>query len=216
MIGSGEDRNALNTGEQTAASRRRQMRTDDKSDTHGSPFWSPTGIASPGGYDDDADIADLVVHAGLILSYKRASLADVYVASATFLPPSLICLADRKDNSSYSRLRALVAAEHVRPPGLTRLLRNELVFQEAVVDALGCETLILLMEMLHEIIEYATSRMGFHPVIRHLAEVKSHQEIIRLVQAGRGQSAAALVCARTKEIEGLIREYDATEGMTSP
>ena len=66
MIGSEEDRNALNTGEQTAASRRRQMRTDDKSDIHGSPFRSPTGIASSGGYDDAADIADLVVHADLI------------------------------------------------------------------------------------------------------------------------------------------------------
>lgn len=184
-------------------------------DAHGIPFQSVTGIASSGGDDDDADMADLALHAGLVLSYKRASLADIYVASATFMPPSLICLADRKDKSSYSRLRAIVAAEHVRPAGVTQLLRNELVFQEAVVDALGCETLIVLMEMLHEIIEYATSRMDpcSDPVIRRLAEVKSHHEIIRLVEAGRGQAAAALVRLRTNEIEGLIREYDTTEGL---
>ena len=206
------------------------MRTDDQPpsrdgdsaaggrDAHGILFRSLTGIGRPEGYDDDADMADLVLRAGLVLSYKRASLADVYVASAVLLPPSLIRLADRKDKSSYRTLRAIVAAEHARPAGLTGLLRNELAFQEAVVDALGCQTLIVLMDMLHGIIEYATSRMDPRsgPVIRHLAEVKSHQEIIRLVEAGRGQSAAALVCVRTKEVEGVIREYDTAAGMAQP
>ena len=206
------------------------MRTDDQPpgrdgdsaaggrDAHGILFRSLTGIGRPEGYDDDADMADLVLRAGLVLSYKRASLADVYVASAVLLPPSLIRLADRKDKSSYRTLRAIVAAEHARPAGLSGLLRNELAFQEAVVDALGCQTLIVLMDMLHGIIEYATSRMDPRsgPVVRHLAEVKSHQEIIRLVEAGRGQSAAALVCARTKEVEGVIREYDTAAGMAQP
>ena len=206
------------------------MRTDDQPpsrdgdsaaggrDAHGILFRSLTGIGRPEGYDDDADMADLVLRAGLVLSYKRASLADVYVASAVLLPPSLIRLADRKDKSSYLTLRAIVAAEHARPAGLTGLLRSELAFQEAVVDALGCQTLIVLMDMLHGIIEYATSRMDPRsgPVIRHLAEVKSHQEIIRLVEAGRGQSAAALVCVRTKEVEGVIREYDTAAGMAQP
>ena len=206
------------------------MRTDDQPpsrdgdsaaggrDAHGILFRSLTGIGRPEGYDDDADMADLVLHAGLVLSYKRASLADVYVASAVLLPPSLIRLADRKDKSSCRTLRAIVAAEHARPAGLTGLLRNELAFQEAVVDALGCQTLIVLMDMLHRIIENATSRMDPRsaPVIRHLAEVKSHQEIIRLVEAGRGQSAAALVGARTKDVEGVIREYDTAAGMAQP
>ena len=206
------------------------MRTDDQPpgrdgdsaaggrDAHGILFRSLTGIGRPEGYDDDADMADLVLRAGLVLSYKRASLADVYVASAVLLPPTLIRLADRKDKSSYRTLRAIAAAEHARPAGLTGLLRNELAFQEAVVDALGCQTLIVLMDMLHGIIEYATSRMDPRsgPVIRHLAEVKSHQEIIRLVEAGRGQSAAALVCVRTKDVEGVIREYDTAAGMAQP
>ena len=206
------------------------MRTDDQPpgrdgdsavggrDAHGILFRSLTGIGRPEGYDDDADMADLVLRAGLVLSYKRASLADVYVASAVLLPPTLIRLADRKDKSSYRTLRAIVAAEHARPAGLTGLLRNELAFQEAVVGALGCQTLIVLMDMLHGIIEYATSRMDPRsgPVIRHLAEVKSHQEIIRLVEAGRGQSAAALVCVRTKDVEGVIREYDTAAGMAQP
>lgn len=206
------------------------MRTDDQPprrdgdspaggrDAHGILFRSLTGIGRPEGYDDDADMADLVLRAGLVLSYKRASLADVYVASAVLLPPSLIRLADRKDKSSYRTLRAIVAAEHARPAGLTGLLRNEVAFQEAVVDALGCQTLIVLMDMLHGIIEYATSRMDPRsgPVIRHLAEVKSHHEIIRLVEAGRGQSAAALVSVRTKKVEGVIREYDTAPGMAQP
>ncbi|MET0994286.1 MAG: FCD domain-containing protein [Mycobacterium sp.] len=206
------------------------MRTDDQPprrdgdspaggrDAHGILFRSLTGIGRPEGYDDDADMADLVLRAGLVLSYKRASLADVYVASAVLLPPSLIRLADRKDKSSYRTLRAIVAAEHARPAGLTGLLRNEVAFQEAVVDALGCQTLIVLMDMLHGIIEYATSRTDPRsgPVIRHLAEVKSHQEIIRLVEAGRGQSAAALVSVRTKKVEGVIREYDTAPGMAQP
>ena len=206
------------------------MRTDDQPpgrdgdpaaggrDAHGILFRSLTGIGRPEGYVDDADMADLVLRAGLVLSYKRASLADVYVASAVLLPPSLIRLADRRDKSAYRTLRAIVAAEHARPAGLTGLLRNELAFQEAVVDALGCQTLIVLMDMLHGIIEYATSLMDPRsgPVIRHLAEVKSHHEIIRLIEAGRGQSAAALVGARTKDVEGVIREYDTAAGMAQP
>ena len=206
------------------------MRTDDQMprrdgdsaaggrDAHGILFRSLTGIGRPEGYDDDADMADLVLRAGLVLSYKRASLADVYVASAVLLPPSLIRLAERKDKSSYRTLRAIVAAEHARPAGLTGLLRNELAFQEAVVDALGCQTLIVLMDMLHGIIEYATSRMDPRsgPVIRHLTAVKSHHEIIRLIEAGRGQSAAALVSVRTKDLEGVIREYDTAAGMAQP
>lgn len=203
------------------------MRSDDipprrddlaaaRPDAYGIPIRSWSGIASSEGHDDDADSADLALYAGLILSYKRAPLADVYVASAAFLPPSLICLADRKDKISCSRLRTIVAS--VSRTGLTGLLRSELAFQEAVADALGCQTLIVLMDMLHEIIDYATSRMDSRsdPVIRHLAEVKSHDEIIRLVEAGRGQSAAALVRVRTKEIEALIREYDTTERMAQP
>ena len=107
-----------------------------------------------------------------------------------------------------------MAAEHARPAGLTGLLRSELAFQEAVVDALGGQTLIVLMGMLHGIIEFTISRMESTPgpVVRHLAEVKSHDEIIRLVEAGRGQSAAALVRVRNKEVEAVIREYDAAKG----
>jgi DNA-binding FadR family transcriptional regulator len=179
-------------------------------DIHVNPFRLLTGNANAGGYDDGVDIADLVMQADLILRYKHASLADVYAASATFMPPSLIRLADRKNHSLYSNLRAMVAAEQVRIPGLIRLLRNELLFQKAVVEALGCETLILLMDMLHEIIEHAASRMDpcFHPVVRSLAEVTSHKEIVRLIEAGDGKSAAALVGARTMQIECLLREYD--------
>lgn len=161
--------------------------------------------------DDDAEMTRLALHAGFALSTERASLADIYVASAALLPPSLIRLADRKDEGSYRALKARVAAQYSRPEGLIGLLRSELAFQEAVVSALGCRTLIVFLEMLHEIIDCATSgtdpRIG--PAITHLAEVKSHRDIIRLTAAGRGQLAAALASIRNKEIEGVIRKCGA-------
>jgi DNA-binding GntR family transcriptional regulator len=65
--------------------------------------------------------------------------------------------------------------------------------------------------MLHEIIDFAMSHLNPRPssAPRHLAEVKTHHEIVRLVEAGDGQAAAALMRLRTSEVEDVIREYDA-------
>jgi DNA-binding FadR family transcriptional regulator len=177
---------------------------------------SPTNTPPAAGQDHDTSMTDLAMQAGLILSYNRASLRDVFVASATLMPPCLIYLADRNDDAAHSRLRAMSAAEHVRRGGLAGLLWNELAFQRAVVDAVGNKTLIVLTDTLHEIIGCAMSRLDQRSApVRHLVEVKSHHEIIRLVEAGRGQAAAALVWVRTEEIEGIIRQYDTSGGLLS-
>jgi DNA-binding GntR family transcriptional regulator len=156
-------------------------------------------------------MAILASCAGSVLRHKHASLADVFVASASFLPPSLLHLAHRQEKTSCNTLRAIVAAERVHSKGLAGLLRTELAFQEGVVDALGSETLTVLMDMLHEIIDCAMSHLNQRPssAPRHLAEVKTHHEIVRLVEAGQGQTAAALMRARSSEVEDVIRDYDA-------
>jgi DNA-binding FadR family transcriptional regulator len=171
---------------------------------------APPSASSPG-YDEDADMATLAACAGSVLSHKHASLADVFVASASFLPPSLLRLAHREEKTSCNRLRAIVAAERVHSKGLAGLLRTELAFQEGVVDALCSETLTVLMDMLHEIIDCAMSHLNKRPTSapRYLAEVKTHHEIVRLVEAGQGQAAAALMRARSSEVEDVIRDYDA-------
>jgi DNA-binding FadR family transcriptional regulator len=177
---------------------------------------SPTDTPLRGGHLYDTSMTDFAMQAGLILSHNGASLADVFVASGTLMPPCLIYLADRHDDATHSRLRAMLAAEQMRRGGLAGLLGNELAFQRAVVDALGSETLLVLTDTLHEIIGRAMSRLDQRPApVRNLVEVKSHHEIIRLVETGRGQAAAALVRVRTEEIERIIREYDATGGLLS-
>jgi DNA-binding GntR family transcriptional regulator len=172
---------------------------------------SPPRPESSPAYHEDADVATLASYAGSVLRHKHASLVDVFVASASFLPPSLLHLARRQEKTSCDALRAIVAAERVHSKGLAGLLRTELAFQEGVVDALGSETLAVLMDMLHEIIDCAMSHLNQRPTCapRHLAEMKTHHEIVRLVEAGDGQAAAALMRVRTSEVEGVIREYDA-------
>ena len=154
-------------------------------------------------------MATLASCAGSVLRHKHASLADVFVASASFLPPSLLRLAHREEKTSCNTLRAVVAAERGHSPGLAGLLRTELAFQEGVVDAVGSETLVVLMDMLHEIIYAAMSHLDqrFTPAARHLAEVRTHYEIVRLVEAGHGQAAASMARVRTSEIEDFIREH---------
>jgi DNA-binding GntR family transcriptional regulator len=49
----------------------------------------------------------------------------------------------------------------------------------------------------------------FTPAARHLAEVRTHYEIVRLVEAGDGEAAASMARVRTSEIEDFIREHDA-------
>lgn len=177
--------------------------------------WSALRVVSQPdsspGYDEDADMATLASCAGSVLRHKHVSLADVFVASASFLPPSLLHLAHREEKTSCNTLRAIVAAERVHSKGLVGLLRTELAFQEGVVDALGSETLTVLMDMLHEIIDCAMSHLNQRrsSAPRHLAEVKTHHEIVRLVEAGDGQAAAALMRVRTSDVEDVIREYDA-------
>lgn len=164
----------------------------------------------------DRDATGLAVHAGLALSYKKISLTDVYVASAALMLPSLVRLADRRDEAAHRRLREVLAAEQVRPTGLAGVLRRELAFQGAVVDVLGLQTLIVLKDMLHEIIECAASRLDGRsaPSVRYLAEARTHHDIVRLVEAGRGQAAATLARERTREIEGLIRENVADDRLS--
>jgi DNA-binding FadR family transcriptional regulator len=186
---------------------------DERRDTRRQ--WSALRVASEPDssprYDEDAEMATLASFAGSVLRHKHTSLADVFVASASFLPPSLLHLAHREEKIWCNRLRAIVAAERVHSKGLAGLLRTELAFQEGVVDALGSETLTVLMDMLHEIIDFAMSHLNPRPssAPRHLAEVKTHHEIVRLVEAGDGQAAAALMRLRTSEVEDVIREYDA-------
>ena len=172
------------------------------------------GLRVPERFPVDADLADFALHVGLALGHQRVSLADIYVGTAALVPPALIRLAERADNSAHRTLRARVVADRARPVGLTGLLLSELAFQRAVVDALGGQTLIALMSMLHRLIEFTVSHMESTPgpVVRHLAEVKLHDEIVRLVEAGRGRSAATLAQVRTKEVEAVIREYDAVTG----
>jgi DNA-binding FadR family transcriptional regulator len=171
----------------------------------------PDSSAGSAGYDDDAEVATLASFAGSVLRHKHTSLADVFVASASFLPPTLLHLAHREEKIWSNRLRAIVAAERVHSNGLAGLLRTELAFQEGVVDALGSQTLTVLVDMLHEIIDCAMSHLNQRPssAPRHLAEVKTHQEIVRFVEAGDGQAAAALMRVRTSDVEDVIREYDA-------
>jgi DNA-binding FadR family transcriptional regulator len=174
--------------------------------------WRPTvPLPHSGGNAADAynrDATGLAMQAGLVLSYKKISLTDVYVASAALMLPSLVRLADRRDEAAHRRLREVLAVEQVRPTGLAGVLRRELAFQSAVVDALGLQTLIVLKDMLHEIIECAASRLDGRsaPSVRYLAEARTHHDIVRLVEAGRGRAAATLARERTREIDGLIRE----------
>jgi DNA-binding FadR family transcriptional regulator len=190
---------------------------DDFADNrrHTRPQWSGLRVASQAdsspGYDEDAEMATLASFAGSVLRHKHASLADVFVASASFLPPSLLQLAHREDKMCCHRLRAIVAAERVHSKGVAGLLRTELAFQEGVIDALGSETLTVLMDMLHGIIDFAMSHLNPRPCSApiHLAEVKTHHEIVRLVEAGDGQAAAALMRVRTSDVGDVIRECDA-------
>jgi DNA-binding GntR family transcriptional regulator len=185
---------------------------DERRDTRRQ--WSALRVASQPdsspGYDEDAEVATLASFAGSVLRHKHTSLADVFVASASVLPPSLLQLAHREEKIWCNRLRAIVAAERVHSKGLAGLLRTELAFQEGVVDALGSETLTVLMDMLHGIIDCAVSHVSQRPssAPRHLAEVKTHHEIVRFVEAGDGQAAADLMRVRISDVEDVIREYD--------
>jgi GntR family transcriptional regulator, transcriptional repressor for pyruvate dehydrogenase complex len=135
----------------------------------------------------DSDVA--ARHAGLVLQYRQATLADVFEARTIVEPPAAAMLAGRRDRVSISRkLAKAVASERAAAPASWQ----DPVFHRLVVELTGNETLTLLTNMLEYISEAAgrESDRIKPPSTREVEQAhRAHERLVALIRDGDADGA---------------------------
>ncbi|MEX5636464.1 FadR/GntR family transcriptional regulator [Parafrankia sp. FMc2] len=148
-------------------------------------------------------------YAGFILEYQGTTLRDVYEARVALEVPSVGQLARRHTTDDLEVLtKALEQHEAVPAEDSLEAVRLHSDFHVLVVRLAGNETLALLSEMLHHIIEVANTSL--QPDAGPLAEralrstAKTHRKLVKLIRARDAKGAEELWRRHLNEAEGYL------------
>lgn len=151
-------------------------------------------------------------YAGFILEYHGASVKDVYEARAALEVPSVGRLALRRSAADLAALtEALDRYDDEYDPRRSIRLHGE--FHQLVVRLAGNETLTLLSEMVHHIIE--TANVTLQPDSGHSAERarrdtgRTHRKLVELIRQRDARAAEELWRRHLGEAEGYVLGDDA-------
>jgi GntR family transcriptional regulator, transcriptional repressor for pyruvate dehydrogenase complex len=130
-------------------------------------------------------------HAGLVLQYRGATLADVFEARAIVESPAAGMLASRRDRATAAkRLERSLVEQQEDPASPWRGPE----FHRLVVELTGNQTLLLLTTML-EYIQEAAARSALERQSSDLRlarrGLEAHQQLIESIRAGDGAEAEA-------------------------
>lgn len=152
-------------------------------------------------------------YAGLILEYQGVTLRDVYEARVALELPSVRDLARSRSKEDLAVLRSALE-RHERTAGdPLQSIKLHGDFHLLVVRLAGNETIALLSEMLHHIIDVANTAM--QPDVGPLAErarrstTKTHRRLVELVQSRDERGAEELWRRHLDEAEGYLLGDDA-------
>jgi hypothetical protein len=148
------------------------------------------------------------LRAELVLCLRGASLADVYRASAAFTVPRLGGLCGALGETGHGRFGEVIAAEDARSSVAAALLHREMVFHDVILELGGNETLAALQAVLHRLVDDALHRLSpLAPpaTVVDVVDGRTHREVVRLVEAGRGRDAQLLAHRRARQVEALLR-----------
>jgi DNA-binding FadR family transcriptional regulator len=153
-------------------------------------------------------------YAGFILEYQRTTLRDVYEARIALELPSVAQLARHRTEGDLDVLMAALERHEAVPAEDTlEAVRLHGDFHLLVMRLAGNETLTLLSEMLHHIIEVAN--MSLQPDAGPLAErarrstSKTHRRLVELIRARDAGGAEVLWRRHLDEAEGYLLGDDA-------
>jgi DNA-binding FadR family transcriptional regulator len=138
----------------------------------------------------DSDVA--ARHAGLVLQYRSATLADVFEARAIVEAPAAAMLASRRDRATAAKRLDRSLAE--QREDIASPWRGP-AFHGLVVELAGNQTLLLLTTMLEYIQEGAARSVLEHqPGDSRQARrgFEAHERLIELVRAGDAVEAEAM------------------------
>ena len=152
---------------------------------------------SRGGIEVSVPRTEIAAHyAGLVLEYQRATLADVFQAAAAIEAPCAAMLARSHTEADLDRLRAAARGERDVDADRLTVLGRQNDFHRLLIELTGNVTLRALTDVLRHIIEIATQRYtDMRPEERpqsHEAGTRTHEKLIRLIEAGDADGAESL------------------------
>jgi DNA-binding FadR family transcriptional regulator len=153
---------------------------------------------SRGGIEVSVPRVETAAHyAGLLLEYRQATTADVFVAAAAIEGPCVAMLARSRTAADLKRLRAAVDSERAAHGEPTRLLELQNEFHRMLIDMAGNQTLTVLSDVLRHIIEvathrYVTERGGEDKSPASTAGTRTHEKVVELIADKDAPGAEAL------------------------
>ncbi len=130
-----------------------------------------------------------------VLENRGVTLADVYEARATIEPTAVRRLAETKKRVAKVReLRALVDRQEQSVDDATAFADANVKFHEQLVAAADNQTLVLLAEVLHDIVEQTVTRLSEQHNStrgrkRRRIGVAAQRKLLELVEAGEAAEA---------------------------
>jgi DNA-binding FadR family transcriptional regulator len=133
----------------------------------------------------------LARHAGLLLEYRGATLADVLAAKALIEPPAAGAVARRRDPEAVRQLRELIEleAEHQGNDQLVQQLGEQ--FHDLLVELAGNRTLRIYAAMINGIITRHMSRLGTTTLEYRARLLDEHRRLVELIEVGAALEAEA-------------------------
>jgi GntR family transcriptional repressor for pyruvate dehydrogenase complex len=152
-------------------------------------------------------------YAGFILEYQGATLRDVYEARVALEVPSVGQLARNHTKSDLVVLGAALDRHEAAGGDPQQEIRLHGDFHLLVVQLAGNETLSLLSEMLHHIIDFANTSL--RPDVGPTADwardstVRTHRRLVEYIEARDAARAEQLWRRHLDEAEGYVLGDDA-------
>lgn len=134
-------------------------------------------------------------HAGLLLQYRGASVADVYAARLIIEPPLARLLAANGTKKAKAQLRAIDDEESAAVDDPEEFAHASARFHEQLMELAGNDTLAVFAAMLADIIDLHQSSVvregaaGPKSEKERRAAVRSHQKLLDLIDAGDADGA---------------------------
>jgi GntR family transcriptional repressor for pyruvate dehydrogenase complex len=130
-----------------------------------------------------------------VLESRGVTLADVYEARTIIEPASARRLAESKGRKSRIKgLRAMVDLQEGSIDDPVAFAAANVKFHELLIAASGNQTLVLLAEVLHDIVEQAVTRLterdsSAKGLVRREKGVESQSRLLDLIGEGKGVEA---------------------------
>jgi GntR family transcriptional regulator, transcriptional repressor for pyruvate dehydrogenase complex len=130
-----------------------------------------------------------------VLESRGVTLADVYECRTIIEPASALRLAESKARKTNVRkLEAIIDLEEQSIDDPAEFAANNVKFHELLVAASGNQTLTLLAEILHEIVEQAVTLLTERDstakgLARRRRGVEAQRRLLELITSGNGSEA---------------------------